>query len=110
MADTHAEELQVPFDRQSMLERVDGDEEVMELVLGVFLEDAPLSMGALKQAVQNGDAAQVRLTAHALKGAAANISAEELRGAAHDLEMMGASEQLADALAGFTRVEIAMTR
>jgi HPt (histidine-containing phosphotransfer) domain-containing protein len=110
MADIRVETLDAPFDRQSMLERVDGDEEVMGMVLGVFIEDAPLTMQTLRQAVEQGDAAQIRLTAHALKGAAANISAEELRSGAHDLEMLGVANDLAAVPGVFQRVETAMSR
>jgi HPt (histidine-containing phosphotransfer) domain-containing protein len=92
------------FDRRSLLERVDGDDTLLGVIVEVFLEDFPNSLRAIEQAFASQDPAKLRGAAHALKGAAANISGEQLREAAHQLEQIGAEGRLVDATAGVQRV------
>jgi len=44
------------FDRASFLDRLMGDEELANEILGGFLEDVPRKFAALKEALDNGDA------------------------------------------------------
>ena len=85
------------FDRPSLLERVDGDDELVTVLIQVFLDDAPRSMQAIDEAFAALDMPRLRLAAHALKGAAANISAETLRFAAGELERAAQEERVEDA-------------
>jgi HPt (histidine-containing phosphotransfer) domain-containing protein len=64
------------FDRQAFLQRVDGDEELLEKLLEIFLEHAPQQLQELGQALETGDAPGLQGQAYSLKGAAASISAE----------------------------------
>jgi HPt (histidine-containing phosphotransfer) domain-containing protein len=98
------------FDRNSMLERIDGDESLLGIILDVFLEDAPNSMGAIERALAARDARGLRDAAHALKGACGNISAEELREAARDLEQIGDAGRIDDAPAAVARISAALDR
>jgi HPt (histidine-containing phosphotransfer) domain-containing protein len=82
------------FNRAEMLERLMDDEELLEEVVRGFLEDAPLRIAALKEALGEGDAALVRREAHTLKGAASNISAGALCQAASETEKAGVAEEL----------------
>ena len=97
------------FDRASLLERVDGDADLLGIIVDVFLEDAPNAVGAIDAAHGAADAPALRLAAHALKGASANISAEALRSAAHDLEQVAAEGRLGEAAAAvrLVRAELA---
>ena len=97
------------FDRASMLERVDGDDALLSVIIGVFLDDAPNSLRAIEQALASTDATRLRAAAHALKGAAANISAEQLREAAHDLEWIGEAGRNEAAMSGVQRLRDALT-
>jgi HPt (histidine-containing phosphotransfer) domain-containing protein len=94
------------YDDAALLQRVDGDLELVAILLDVFLTDAPSSMQAIEHAMETGNVAALKLAAHSLKGAAANISAEDLRDAAGRLEQAatrGASA--AELAAGVGRVK-----
>ena len=83
-----AEEPEV-FNRQALLERLGGDEEIFKEVIATFLEDAPHQLEKLKKALQEGDATRVERQAHLLKGAALNIGGNGLQTAALELEVDG---------------------
>ena len=96
------------FDRASLLDRVDGDADLLGVIIDIFLEDAPNALRAIETARAAGDAPALRLAAHALKGAAANISAEALRAAAHELESLAAEGCLMETDAALARVRSAV--
>jgi HPt (histidine-containing phosphotransfer) domain-containing protein len=49
-------------------ETVDGDEELLRIVLSAMLEECPLRLKDLEQAVQQSDAPLLRRSAHTVKG------------------------------------------
>ncbi len=63
------------FDKDDLLARMGGDQEITSALMAVFLEGASDRLAQLKQAIQEGDAALVGLRAHGLKGELANLSA-----------------------------------
>jgi len=93
------------FDRAELLDRVDGDEELLAELVGIFLEDAPRQMAALKEAMEQGDITLVERQAHSLKGAAANIGARPLSAEAHRLELAAREGNLARDVAVCGRLE-----
>jgi CheY-like chemotaxis protein len=82
------------MDRQSALQRLGGDEELLADVIRIFLEDCPKQLAAVRAAVEARNAAEIRSTAHALKGAASNLSATGLFEAAQVMERLGAESRL----------------
>ena len=80
------------FNRKELLDRLDGDEELLREIIEVFLKDIPLQMEKLKAALPNGEAAVVQRQAHTMKGAAANINAELMRQGAWEVEMAAKEE------------------
>ena len=82
------------FNRQDFLQRVDGDEELLGVLLEIFLEHTPQQLQEIRQALETGDAVQLEGQAHSLKGAAASISAETLTAAALELELAGKNREL----------------
>ena len=78
----------VVFDRQGFLARIGGDEKVLEKVIDCFiLQDVPMQIRALHEAIGKNDSVQARHRAHNLKGAAGTVGAIALQEAAKDLEM-----------------------
>lgn len=77
------------FNRQALLQRVDGDEELLENLLDIFLDHTPKQLLDIRWALETGDAVQVEGQAHSLKGAAASINAESLMAAARQVELAG---------------------
>jgi HPt (histidine-containing phosphotransfer) domain-containing protein len=93
-----------PIDRMSILTRLDGDETLLADVIGLFLEDCPARLAAIKRAVDARDGERIRAAAHDLKGAAGNLSATGLFNAAEILERIGAEARLDAAGAAWRRL------
>jgi HPt (histidine-containing phosphotransfer) domain-containing protein len=74
------------FDRKAALHRLDGDVELFEMLVGVFLQDSVQLLNELEEAAANGDLKTVERSAHSLKGLAANFDAVQARDAAFVLE------------------------
>jgi HPt (histidine-containing phosphotransfer) domain-containing protein len=75
------------FDRQAALRRLDGDVELFEMLVEVFLQDSVQLLGELEDAAACGDLRSVERAAHSLKGLAANFDATQARDAAFALEL-----------------------
>lgn len=86
------------LDRAAVLDRLGGDEEMLQTFLDLLLQQAAADLPKLTEAVQQGDAKRVEHLAHSLKGAAASLSAERIRQAAYQLETMGRSGDLTSAV------------
>jgi HPt (histidine-containing phosphotransfer) domain-containing protein len=78
-------------------------------VIGVFLDDCPARLKAIKAAVDARQPEAIRLAAHGLKGAAGNLSATSLFDAAEILERIGAESRLDAAEAAWRRLSMAAT-
>ncbi|SHJ19217.1 Signal transduction histidine kinase [Malonomonas rubra DSM 5091] len=82
------------FDRKELLDRLLGDEDLVEIILAGALEDLPKRIASLEQGLAQKDAPLVRNQAHAIKGAAANISAPAVKAVASLLEKAGEAQDL----------------
>jgi CheY-like chemotaxis protein len=85
------------FDKKILLSRLDGDEEIFREIVQAFLEDAPLQMEKLKQALQEGNVVVVERQAHLLKGAAMNMGGKELQTVAWEMEVVAKDGDLSRA-------------
>jgi len=74
------------FDRPGVMSRLEGDDELAQIVFGSFLADMPGQIQALKDLVISGDAAGSARQAHSIKGASANVGGERLRNVASEME------------------------
>ncbi len=92
----------IAFDEDALRQRLSGDDELMTDVIRVFLEDLPVRLAEIRNAVTGGNAEALRSAAHALKGAAGNLSAGRLFEAAGVLERIGAGSHM-DAAEGAWR-------
>jgi HPt (histidine-containing phosphotransfer) domain-containing protein len=97
------------FDRTAALQRLDGDEALLSDVIGIFLDDCPTRLKAIKAAVDVWEPEAIRIEAHGLKGAASNLSATSLFDAAEILERVGAESRLDAADPAWRRLSIAAT-
>ena len=93
------------FDRNVLLETLDGDEDICAQILEMFLEDAPVQLTKLRQGLEQNDASVVERQAHSLKGAAANIGADRMRGSAASLEIVGREKNLDSTAAMFEELQ-----
>jgi two-component system, sensor histidine kinase and response regulator len=85
MAENSQEPLE-QIDRVSLLERMEGDQELLTEIIHLFQEDAPKLLTAMREALQRADMAVLERSAHSLKGAVSNLSAKATAAAASRLE------------------------
>ncbi len=76
------------IDLNEVLERVQNDRELLLELFGIFLEDCPVKISAMKEAVQRKDFAQLKDIAHSMKGASGNISAKSINALFLQIEQM----------------------
>jgi PAS domain S-box-containing protein len=88
------ERVIIAWDR--LIDRL-GDEETILEIMPVYVHDKRQRLEELGRAVEQADAAQVKLHAHAIKGASANVGATYLSDAAKTLEHLAAEGDLSDA-------------
>jgi two-component system sensor histidine kinase/response regulator len=98
------------FDESVLLKVLDGDRESAAEIAADFLDDLPVQLSGLREAVAAGDAVRVRRRAHALKGASASVGAEALRQLAAGLEQSAAAGVLDGASTVVAEVEQQLTR
>jgi len=88
----------VVFDRQTLLDRLLGDRELVKEICAGYLEEMPEQLQRLRQAVDRNDGDLVGKMSHTMKGAAANVGAMALSAAALNMEKTargGRPEQMA---------------
>jgi HPt (histidine-containing phosphotransfer) domain-containing protein len=74
------------FDRELILEMLEGDEELVEEALETFLGDNHSLLSLLVEAIRTNDMAAAGRYAHSIKGATAAIAAQAARETAAALE------------------------
>ena len=83
----------------------EGEPNVLNGLIELFLTDVPPQLVALKEAVEAGDAHTVERIAHTLKGSCGNMGAVRMEALCTELEEMGRSEDLAAAPVRISRLE-----
>jgi CheY-like chemotaxis protein len=96
----------VTFDEEALRHRLSGDHELMTNVIRVFLEDLPVRLAAIKEAVTGRDADALRRAAHALKGSAGSLSAGALFEAASVLERVATESHMDAADAAWRQLSV----
>jgi len=96
------------LDRAAALERLDGDEDMLATFLALLVEQSAADLPKIAQALGRGNAREVELLAHSLKGAAASLSAERVREAAYQLELIGRNGDLSAGRAVLARLSDAV--
>jgi len=74
------------LDATGLLERVEGDRELLEELVRLFAQECPANMAAIRQAQEARDAPLLERLAHTLKGASANLGAYRVFTSASELE------------------------
>jgi len=96
------------FDRASLLERVEGDQELLTEMIHLFQEDAPNLVTAMRDALERGDMTVLERSAHSLKGAVGNLSAKATAAAAQQLEKDARNQDSKSAKESLANVERAI--
>jgi two-component system sensor histidine kinase/response regulator len=98
------------FNGSELLERLMDDRELANAIMAGFIKDIPLQVQKLKNFLNGGDVPGARRQAHTIKGAAATVGAPALRKVAFELEEMGKSGRLGEALEVLPRLECEFDR
>jgi HPt (histidine-containing phosphotransfer) domain-containing protein len=113
---TTAEDATLVFDQAGVLGRMEGDNELAQIMFAAFLKDIPGHIRALKDLVKSGDTAGSARLAHSIKGASANVGGERLRNVASVMEKAAdagdlhfVTARMADLELEFGRLRGAMT-
>ena len=92
--DTAADDQDDPVLDRGVLDRIRALQQpnapsVLAQVIGVYLEDSPVMIEELKQALQRGDIEVLTETAHSLKSSSANLGVSRLSSLCKELELWG---------------------
>lgn len=90
----HKEAKVLAYDNQVMEDLFESIGDVVIKMLEAFLEDSPIYIDSLKQALQRGSAKNVRELAHTLKGSASNFGAVNFIETAKIIEHLSQNQQL----------------
>jgi HPt (histidine-containing phosphotransfer) domain-containing protein len=74
------------FDREDLIDRMMGNEDVARRVVNRFVTDMPAQLMALSKAIADTDHDKTHLLAHSIKGAASNVSGRAVTRAAAEIE------------------------
>ena len=85
-SETRSRELSEQVDQTALLERVEGDHELLFEMIHLFLEDVPQLLEGMREALKRKDMAVLERSAHSMKGAVGNFSADTTMAAAAQLE------------------------
>jgi HPt (histidine-containing phosphotransfer) domain-containing protein len=93
------------WDRAAALDRVGGDDSLLQELMGMLFEQIDQGLPRLSRALEQENAHDLEHTAHSLKGAAASLGADRFRQCAYEIEQMGRSGELARAAAALSRLQ-----
>ena len=79
-------------DMEKALQNIDDDRDLLNELIQVFLEDAPVQLNNIKESLQKSDTDVVRRSAHTLKGMVSIFAAEPARLAAEYVEHMAGQD------------------
>ncbi len=82
-----------------------GTDELVQELVGSFVQSAPDSLAQVVAAAHAGDAKRLGQVAHSLKSSAANLGAQSLAACYKELEHCGRENRVADALAQLPHTE-----
>ena len=93
------------LDNIRALEQGDGNQ-ILQQVIGIYLESCPDLLSRLHDAVSKGDAERMRKSAHSLKSSSANVGAAQLSSLCKELEYMGRDHTVEGAENVFSQIAL----
>jgi signal transduction histidine kinase/HPt (histidine-containing phosphotransfer) domain-containing protein len=100
-----AETSKVILDRGALLERVDGDPQLLDEIRGLFLQNCGRLMASAREAMANGNTGQFAYDVHTLRGMFRNLSALAAQGVAGALEQLNLRDEKERAETTFALLE-----
>jgi two-component system sensor histidine kinase/response regulator len=99
------QKLDEVFDKDEVMERVDGDIELLMDMVELFIDDCPKLMSNIKNAIEKKDSNELKRSSHTLKGSVSNFSADSVFDIALELEFMGRNNDMSNAEKAYTNLE-----
>lgn len=96
------------LDREAILARLQGDEELFRELVALFMSDTPSLLKEAHRALASGDADTLQRTAHTIKGSVSNFGGGPAVEAAWLLEQIGRAGDLTGGADALMRVERAL--
>jgi HPt (histidine-containing phosphotransfer) domain-containing protein len=84
----------VSWNMEPTLDKLGGDEKLLQEIVAIFLDEAPRHLAILRQALETGNAEGIERAAHSLKGELGYLCVPKLSQAACDLEEKGRNSDL----------------
>jgi two-component system, sensor histidine kinase and response regulator len=98
------------FNREVALDRVGGDEELLDELVDLYLAEYPRLLQKIRAAVSTGDAPGLYRSAHSLKGSLGALAAEDALEHVLELETRGRATQLEDTASILIKLENCLTQ
>jgi two-component system sensor histidine kinase/response regulator len=98
------------IDKDSFLNRVNGDRELLEEVVNMFLKRCPSIMSHIEKAIQHGNSKSLEHAVYLIKSLISNFSARGAFDIALKLEAMAIHEDLTNAQEAYEALKIEMER
>ncbi|MFI5395867.1 MAG: Hpt domain-containing protein [Candidatus Binatia bacterium] len=93
-----------------ILERLEDDHELLQELAQLFLQDLPLRLVEIRDAVASRNARALQQSAHALKGSAGNLAAGAVFEVSKRLEQMGREGDLTHSDEAYALLQIEVAR
>ena len=90
-----------PIDWEGAIDSVDGDVELLKVVIETFFEESEEQMHQIEAGIRQGDAEALKRAAHTLKASLLSVGARRASASAFKLERMGLSTDLANSNAEY---------
>ncbi len=84
---------------------LDGGADVVAEVIAVFQEDTASRLDVLREAIRNGNCNVIRAEGHALKGSSAQVGVVDMARMCFQMEQMGSTGNIAEAVRLFAQIE-----
>lgn len=83
----------------------EGEPDILVELIGLFLEDAPVQIIAIRTAIQENHSRNLEVAAHTLKGSCGNLGAKSLSSICLELELKSRSRSIDNATDVLVRLE-----
>ena len=100
----------VPYDEAEFLERIEGDRELGDEIIQLFLDTCPNTLANLKETLDQGDLDTLTRLAHGIKGSTGLFGAKACSAAALALETAARACDLGGAQEAWVRLRMEVQR
>ncbi|KPA17844.1 Multi-sensor hybrid histidine kinase [Candidatus Magnetomorum sp. HK-1] len=76
------------FDRKSLMDRVGGNEKILQSIIQLFLNETPKQIKELEKKLKEADLKAATNISHSIKGSSGNFGATQMREASYSLEKL----------------------